>query len=56
MTQGGQEMMVSRGLGVLGRPEDGEAFEHGYLRHLLLINVKIPLDIPLRTHRWGSGV
>jgi hypothetical protein len=37
MTQGGHEMMVSRGRGMLGRPEDGDAFEHGYLRHLSVI-------------------
>jgi hypothetical protein len=34
MTQGGHEMMVTRGQGMLERPEDGEAFEHGYLIHL----------------------
>jgi hypothetical protein len=32
MTQGGHEMMVSRWRGMLGRPEDGEAFGHGYLQ------------------------
>ena len=39
MTQGGHEMTVSRRRGMLGRPEDGEAFEHGYLliRHLSVI-------------------
>jgi hypothetical protein len=33
MIQGGHEMTVGRGQGVLGRPEDGE---NGYLRHLSL--------------------
>jgi hypothetical protein len=37
MTQGGHEMMVSQERGMLGRPEDGEAFEPGYLRHLSVI-------------------
>jgi hypothetical protein len=56
MTQGGHEMMVSRGRGMVGRPEDGDVFEHGYLRLCqLLVNVKIPLEIPLRAHQWGFG-
>jgi hypothetical protein len=36
MTQG-HDMMVSRGRGMLGRPEGGDAFEHGYLRHLSIV-------------------
>jgi hypothetical protein len=34
ITQGGYEMTVRQGRGMLGRTGDGGAFEHGYLRHL----------------------
>jgi hypothetical protein len=36
MTQD-REMTVSRGWGMLGRLRGGDAFEHGYLRHLSII-------------------
>jgi hypothetical protein len=37
MTQDGHEIMVNRGQGMLGRPGDGDAFEHGYSGHLSVI-------------------
>ena len=54
--QGGHETMVSRGpragYGSLGGSEDGDALEHGYLRHLsVIIQRENSPDIQLRTHR-----
>ena len=57
MTHAGHEMMVSRGRGILARPDDGDAFEHGYLTHCQsLVHVRILFDIPLRTHFEGQRI